>query len=361
MLEDKDPNLTPISRLGEFGLIEHLTRGFTPRQPSVLKAVGDDAAVYAVSETEVHVLTTDMLIEGIHFDLRYVPLQHLGWKSVAVNLSDVYAMNAEPFGVTVSIALSSRFTVEAMEAFYEGVKVACEQFGVDLLGGDTSSSRMGLCISVTAVGKAGKDEVVYRSGAKENDLICVSGDLGGAYGGLQILEREKQVFLQNPDVQPDLSGFDYVVGRQLRPRPRKDIYEALREAGIRPSAMIDLSDGLASDLMHLSKASGTGAAVYEDRIPVDYQTGLVAEKLEMHPMTFALNGGEDYELLFTVPLEHHEALKGLKDVHIIGHVTEKAFGIRLINVMGQEFEMEAQGWNHFEEETGDDQDSGEEE
>jgi thiamine-monophosphate kinase len=347
MLEESSLDLTPISRLGEFGLIEHLTQDFVTHNPDVVKGVGDDAAVYAINDKEVHVVTTDLLIEGVHFDLRYVPLKHLGYKSVIVNLSDIYAMNAKPFGITISVALSSKFTVEAMTAFYEGVQIACDQYDVDLLGGDTSSSRMGMCISVTAIGKAAKTDIVYRAGAQEHDLLCVSGDLGAAYAGLQVLEREKEVYLKNPQVQPELLGRDYVVGRQLKPEARADMIRILRENGIKPTAMIDLSDGLASDLLHICKQSKKGATIYEDKIPIDHETVMVAEDFGLPALTMAMNGGEDYELLFTVPLESFDKVKLLKGVTIIGHIVEEEAGVNLITSNGSMLAVQAQGWNHF--------------
>jgi thiamine-monophosphate kinase len=349
MLDESAQDLTPISRLGEFGLIEHLTRDFVVHNPDVLKGIGDDAAVYAVSEKEVHLVTTDLLLEGVHFDLRYVPLKHLGYKSVVVNLSDIYAMNAKPFGITVSVGLSSRFTVEAMDAFYEGVQIACQHYDVDLLGGDTSSSRMGMLISVTAIGKAAKADVVYRSGAKEHDLLCISGDLGGAYAGLQVLEREKAVFLKNPNIQPELAGRDYVVGRQLKPEARGDVIRMLRENGIKPTAMIDLSDGLASDLLHICKQSKKGATIYEDKIMIDHEVMMVAEETGIPALTMALNGGEDYELLFTVPLEQYDKVKAMQGVSIIGHIVEEEAGVNLITSNGSMLPIQAQGWNHFKE------------
>jgi thiamine-monophosphate kinase len=303
--------------------------------------------VYAINDKEVHVVTTDLLLEGVHFDLRYVPLKHLGYKAVVVNLSDIYAMNAKPFGITISIGLSSRFTVEAMDAFYEGVQIACQHYDVDLLGGDTSSSRMGLIVSVTAIGKANKSDIVYRSGAKEHDLVCVSGDLGAAYAGLQVLEREKEVFLKNPNIQPDLHGRDYAVGRQLKPEARADIIRILRENGIKPTAMIDISDGLASDLLHITKQSKKGATIYEDKLPIDHEVILVGEDMKIPPLTMALNGGEDYELLFTVPLESFDKIKTIKAITIIGHIVEEEAGVHLITSNGSMLPVQAQGWNHF--------------
>lgn len=343
----EEQGLTPLSALGEFGLISHLTKDFTPGSDSVLKAVGDDAAVYAISDTEVHLVSTDMLVEGVHFDLSYVPLKHLGYKSVIVNLSDIFAMNGTPFGVTVSIALSNRFTVEAMDAFYEGVKLACENYGVDLLGGDTASSHKGLIISVTALGRGKKDEIVYRSGGKENDLLCVTGDLGAAYAGLQILEREKAVFLQNPEIQPELDRFDYVVGRQLKPEVPIRILKDLREANLQPNAMIDVSDGLASDLLHLCKGSDLGATIYEDKLMIDHQVAFVAQELKIPSLTMALNGGEDYELLFSLPLESFDIVKSMPGFAIIGHFTDKESGVNIVTSTGAMLPVEAQGWNHF--------------
>ena len=348
MFENKDQDLTPVGKLGEFKLIRHLTKDFVPRSPDVLKAVGDDAAVIATENDKVQVVSTDLLIEGVHFDLTYAPLQHVGYKAVAVNVSDIYAMNAEPYGITVSIALSSRFTVEAMEAFYYGVKTACEKYNVDLLGGDTSSSTTGMMVSITALGKANREEVVYRSGAKPNDLLCLSGDVGAAYAGLQILEREKAVFTKNPEMQPDLSLFDYVVGRQLKPEARTDIFEELKARGIKPTSMIDISDGLASEMFHISEASGIGINVYSDKIMLDPQTVSVAEDFNLHPMTMAMNGGEDYELLFTVALDDFQKIEEMADVKVIGHIVEKHEGVNLVTQHGTVIPLQAQGWTHFE-------------
>ena len=350
MFDEDSENLTSISRLGEFGLIDHLTREFINHNPDVKMGIGDDAAVYAVNDKEVHVVSTDLLIEGVHFDLRYAPLKHLGYKAVVVNLSDIYAMNAQPFGITVSIGLSSKFTVEAMEAFYQGVEIACRHYDVDLLGGDTSSSRVGMVVSITAIGKAKKDEIVYRSGAKHHDLICVSGDLGAAYAGLQVLEREKAVFMKNPGIQPDLVGRDYVIGRQLKPEARGDIIRRLRDLGIQPTSMIDLSDGLASDLLHICRKSKMGATIYEDKIPIDHEVGFVADEFNMAALTMALNGGEDYELLFTIPMEHFDKIKGEKGITIIGHILEEEAGVNLITANGSMIALQAQGWNHFKDE-----------
>ncbi|MEM6269756.1 MAG: thiamine-phosphate kinase [Bacteroidota bacterium] len=349
MNENAPQNFTPLSSLGEFGLIDRIKGNFTPRNAEVSKGIGDDAAIYAIGNGEVHAVSTDLLVEGVHFDLSYVPLAHLGYKSVVVNLSDIYAMNCVPFGITVSLALSNRFTVEAIDAFYQGVKKACEFYGVDLLGGDTSSSRSGLMISVTAMGRGRAEEVVYRNGAQVNDLVCVTGDIGAAYAGLQILEREKSVFLKNPEIQPDLGGFDYVVGRQLKPEARKDVIEELRTANVRPTAMIDLSDGLASDLRHLCRDSNTGATIYEEKIMVDHQVHTIAEEFQIAALTMALNGGEDYELLFTVPLDVFERISMVKDVYVIGHIEDVSAGVNIVTQSGGFFPLEAQGWNHFRE------------
>lgn len=348
MLEDKDRKLTPVGELGEFKFIEHVTREFTLKSDQIVKGIGDDAAVYSVGDDEVQVASTDLLLEGVHFDLSYAPLQHVGYKSVVVNLSDIFAMNARPFGVLVSVAMSNRFTVEAMEAFYQGVKAACDRYGVDLLGGDTSSSHTGLVVSVTALGRGRQQDMVYRNGARENDLLCLTGNVGAAFAGLRILNREKSVFLSNPDIQPDLAGYDYVVGRQLKPEARADIIESLSEAGIRPTAMIDVSDGVASEVMHLCQESGLGAQVYANKIVLDHQTIDVAESFGENPLTMALNGGEDYELLFTARLEDFDTLNTFNDIHIIGHMTERSEGVNLVTQNGSVIPLEAQGWNHFQ-------------
>ena len=349
MFENKDQELTPVGKLGEFKLIHHLTKDLTPKSSAILKGVGDDAAVVDLGNGEVQVISTDLLIEGVHFDLTYAPLQHVGYKAVSVNVSDIYAMNAKPYGITISIALSSRFTVEAMEAFYYGVKTACEKFGVDLIGGDTSSSTTGLMISVTALGTANKEDVVYRSGAKPNDLLCLSGDVGAAYAGLQILEREKAVFIKNPEMQPDLGLYDYVVGRQLKPEARGDVINELAHRGIRPTSMIDVSDGLASEMFHIAESSGVGVNVYSDKVMLDPQTVSVAEDFDLHPMTMAMNGGEDYELLFTVSLEDFDKVSEMADVKVIGHLVEKHEGVNLITQQGSVIPLQAQGWTHFSE------------
>lgn len=342
---------TEISTLGEFGLIDHLTKDFPLRNPQSHKGVGDDAAVLAFGDKEV-LVTTDLLLEGIHFDLRYVPLKHLGYKAAIVNFSDIYAMNGTPKQITVSLGISSRFTLQHIEALYDGIRLACETYGVDLVGGDTSASATGLVISVTCIGEAEKEEIVYRSGAKPTDLICVSGDLGAAYMGLQLLERENRVAAEsrNPDFQPDFSGKEYILQRQLKPEARKDIVELLRDKGIRPTSMMDVSDGLSSELLHIAKASDVGVRVYEDKIPIDYQTALMAEELNMNLVTAALNGGEDYELLFTVPLTDHEKVEKLQGVSVIGYVTKPELGAALVTRDGQELPLRAQGWNAFTQE-----------
>jgi thiamine-monophosphate kinase len=341
----KEIKQTKISELGEFGLIDRLTRDIQIKNESTLKGVGDDAAVLDYKNKLV-VVSTDLLTEGIHFNLMYVPLKHLGYKSVVVNLSDIFAMNAKPLQITVNIALSGKFSVEAVEELYSGIHLACEKYGVDLVGGDTTSSLTGLTISVTVLGEAEKDELVYRSGAKPTDLLCVSGDLGGAYMGLQLLERENEVFKVNQNMQPQLEGYDYILERQLKPEARGDIVDAFKKLGVKPTSMIDISDGLSSEIMHLCKNSGVGCNVYEDKIPMDYQTKKMAEELNINPLVAALNGGEDYELLFTIPLSDYEKVKNDPDFTIIGHITEAAEGTNLIASGGTVIPLTAQGWNH---------------
>lgn len=335
---------TEISKLGEFGLIEHLTQNMPLKNAETLKGVGDDAAVLDYKDKQV-LVTTDLLLEGVHFDLTYVPLKHLGYKSAVVNFSDIYAMNGQPKQITVSIGLSKRFSVEDMEELYSGIRLACDVYGVDLVGGDTSASLTGLAISITCIGEGEKGKVVYRSGAKETDLVCVSGDLGAAYMGLQLLEREKEVFNGEKDFTPDFSGKEYLLERQLKPEARKDIIAALREAGILPTAMMDVSDGLSSELLHISKESHVGCRIYEERIPIDYQTAVMAEQFNMNLVTAALNGGEDYELLFTVPLADYDKVSNLKGVRMIGHITKPELGNYLEGRDGGEVELKAQGWN----------------
>jgi len=335
---------TPLSELGEFGLIERLTEKIQLKNTSTLKGVGDDAAVLNYPDKKI-VVTTDLLTEGIHFNLMYVPLKHLGYKAVVVNLSDVFAMNATPKQITVSIAISSKFSLEAVEELYSGIHLACEKYGVDLIGGDTTSSLTGLTISVTAIGEATDDELTYRSGAHVNDLLCVSGDLGGAYMGLQLLERENEVFKVNPNQQPQFDGYDYILGRQLKPEARGDIKELLKTLNIKPTSMIDISDGLSSEALHLCKASKVGCSIYEEKVPLDSQTKSFAEELSINPLVAALNGGEDYELLFTVPLSSFDVLKKEFDITIIGHITAESEGANLITTGGSVIPLQAQGWN----------------
>ena len=344
-----------IASLGEFGLIDRLTKDIKPNNESTKYGVGDDCAVLHYPDSEV-LVTTDMLMEGVHFDLTYIDLQHLGWKSAMVNISDIFAMNGTPRQMTVSLALSKRFSVEDMEQFYAGLRMACDKWDVDVIGGDTTSSYTGLAISITCIGEARKEDIVYRNGAKETDLICVSGDLGAAYMGLQLLEREKAVYYQMveeakkqgkpaPDFQPDFAGKEYLLQRQLKTEARGDIINKLREAGIRPTAMMDISDGLSSELMHICKQSGVGCRIFEKQLPIDYQTAVMAEELNMNVTTCALNGGEDYELLFTVPSGDHEKIQQIEDVKLIGHITNASLGQVLVTRDDQEFALKAQGWN----------------
>lgn len=325
-------------------MIRHLTDNIELKNESTIKGVGDDAAVLEYPDKQV-LVTTDLLLEGIHFDLTYVPLKHLGYKSAVVNFSDIYAMNGRPKQLTVSIGISKRFSVEDLDEFYAGLRLACEIYGVDLVGGDTSASMTGLAISITCIGEGEKGKVALRSGAKETDLICVSGDLGAAYMGLQLLEREKQVFKGEKDFKPDFSGKEYLLERQLKPEARKDIVDLLANAGIVPTAMMDISDGLSSELLHISQASQVGCRIYEDRIPIDYQTAAMAEQFNMNLVTAALNGGEDYELLFTVPLTDHDKVSQLKGIRVIGHITKPELGNYLVGRDGGEVELQAQGWN----------------
>jgi len=338
---------TELGQLGEFGLIDHLTKKFKNNLPTTIKGVGDDAAVIFISEEESLLVSTDFLLEGVHFNLMYMPLKHLGYKAVAVNVSDICAMNGIAEQITVSIAVSSRFPVEALEELYEGIQLACEQYNIDLIGGDTASSLTGLMISVTAVGRAKTNEITYRTGAKEHDLLVVTGDLGGAYMGLQVLEREKEVFKASPSIQPDLDGHDYIIERQLKPEARKDIIGFLKTLEVVPTSMIDISDGLASEILHLCKASNVGCHVYDEKIPIDAQTSIAAIDFNLDPHTCALNGGEDYELLFTVAQSDFEKIKGNPNMTIIGHITDATDGIYYVDKNGSAIELAAQGWNHF--------------
>lgn len=356
--------MTDISKLGEFGLIHHLTDNIKIKNESTLKGVGDDCAVLHYPDSEV-LVTTDMLMEGVHFDLTYIDLQHLGYKSAMVNISDIFAMNGTPRQLTVSIALSKHFKVEDMEEFYSGLRMACDKWGVDIVGGDTTSSYTGLAISITCIGEARKEDIVYRNGAKDTDLICVTGDLGAAYMGLQLLEREKSVYYQQVDearkkndkhaleelkgFQPDFAGKEYLLQRQLQTEARGDIIARFRELNIRPTAMMDISDGLSSELMHICKQSNCGCRIYEKNIPIDYQTAVMAEELNMNVTTCALNGGEDYELLFTVPIGDHEKIQQMDNVKLIGHITRPELGQMLVTRDNQEFELKAQGWNPLSE------------
>jgi len=338
---------TEISELGEFGLIDRLTKDIELHNISSKRGVGDDCAVLEYPDSEV-LVSTDLLLEGVHFDLTYMPLKHLGYKSAIVNFSDIYAMNGTPRQITVSLGISKRFTVEHIDELYRGIKLACEIYGVDLVGGDTTASRQGLVISITCIGDAPKNKIVYRNGAKDTDLICVSGDLGAAYMGLQLLEREKVASAGKPDFIPEFGGKEYLIERQLKPEARKDIIAELDQAGIVPTSMMDISDGLSSELLHLCHQSHTGCRIYEDRIPIDYQTAIMAEELNMNLVTAALNGGEDYELLFTVPLHFHDKINDIKGIKVIGHMTREELGCALITRDGEsEIQLKAQGFNHM--------------
>lgn len=337
--------MTQISKYGEFGLIKHLTEKFKLQNPSSLKGVGDDAAVLDYQNKQV-LVTSDLLLEGVHFDLTYAPLKHLGYKSAIVNFSDIYAMNGQPKQITVSLGISKRFSVEDLEELYAGLQLACESYGVDLVGGDTSASFTGLTISITCIGEGEKDKIVYRNGAKENDLICVSGNLGSAYLGLQLLEREKIVFQgQQESVQPDFTGKEYILQRQLKPEAQKEIISALASRNTLPTSMMDISDGLSSELLHICTQSDVGCRVYEDKIPIHIQAAEMAEELNMNIVTAALNGGEDYELLFTVPIEQYEKIISMENVSIVGHITKKTLGLKLVERGGAEIPLQAQGWN----------------
>ena len=344
MIEDKTPHRTSLADLGEFGLIDRLTEGFEIHNPSTLKGVGDDAAVMDFKNKKT-VVSTDLLIEGVHFDLSYVPLKHLGYKSVVVNVSDIYAMNATATQITVSIAVSNRFPLEALEEFYAGIRLACEHYKVDLVGGDTTSSTRGLIISVTAIGEAEVSDLVYRNGAQPNDLVVLTGDIGGAYMGLQILEREKAVFQVNPNSQPDIEMYSYILERQLKPEARKDIPPLLKQLGVKPTAMMDVSDGLSSELLHICKQSGVGCRLYEDKIPLDPQVISTCEEFNLDSTTIALSGGEDYELLFTIAQADYDKIKGNPNFSVIGYITDKSEGVNLITRAGQFIPIIAKGWN----------------
>ncbi len=340
----ENANRTELGELGEFGLIEHLSKHIEVKQPNTVKGIGDDCAVIDNGKNYT-VLTTDMLVEGVHFDLSYVPLKHLGYKSVVVNVSDVYAMNATPKQITVSVALSNRFSLEAVEELYAGMLKACEEYGVDLVGGDTTTSQLGLVISITALGEVEKDKIVYRSGAKEKDLLVVTGDLGGAYMGLQLLEREKAVFKENPEIQPDLDGNDYILERQLKPEARKDVIEIFKDLNLVPTSMIDVSDGLASEILHLAKASGLGCYLHEEKIPIDSTTFNVAREFDLDPTMCALSGGEDYELLFTIAQSDYDKIKNNPNLTPIGYMMDAASGCQLVDKQGGMHPLVAQGWD----------------
>ena len=335
---------TELSNLGEFGLIKHLSKQFKVTNKGTIVGVGDDAAILENTSKQI-VVTTDILTEGIHFDLMYVPLKHLGYKAASVNFSDVYAMNARPTQITVSIAISNKMSLEAIDTFYEGILLACERHGVDVVGGDTTSSVSGITISITAIGEVEKGKEVLRSTAKEHDLICVSGNLGAAYMGLQILEREKQVFRENPNIQPDLAEFPYLVERQLKPEARGDIIQVLNKANVLPTSMIDISDGLASEILHIGQSSNVGCHIYEEKLPIDHETAKAAEELNLDPTICALNGGEDYELLFTIQQEDYEKIKAIKNISVIGHITEPSVGCQLVTRSGTQINISAQGWD----------------
>lgn len=340
-------NRTELESLGEFGLIDHLTKRFKNRNSSTLLGIGDDSAVISISENEAQLISTDLLIEGVHFNLMYMPLKHLGYKAVAVNVSDICAMNGVAEQITVSLAISNRFPIEALEELYEGINTACKAYNVDLIGGDTSTSMSGLTISVTAIGRIDKSKITYRSGAKENDLLIATGDLGAAYMGLQVLEREKEVYNSNPAIQPDLDGHDYIIERQLKPEARVDVIRFLKELDVVPTSMIDISDGLASEIMHICKSSKVGCHVYDEKIPIDAKTSMTALDFNLDPIICALNGGEDYELLFTIDQGDFDKIKGNPHMTPIGHITHKEDGIYYVDKSGSAIELQAQGWNHF--------------
>lgn len=347
-MSKKKQKLRNISELGEFRLIDHITKDVTIKHKSTLMGIGDDAAVINNGKT-CTIVTTDLLVEGIHFNLIYTPLKHLGYKAVVVNLSDVYAMNATPKHITVSIAISSKFAVEHIEQIYEGINLACKHYDVDLIGGDTSSSLTGLAISITAIGEAKKEDIVYRSTAKKNDIVCVTGNLGAAYMGLQLLEREKEVFTSNSETQPNLENYDYILQRQLKPEARKDIIDLLKKLGVKPTSMIDISDGLSSEIMHICEKSEVGCKIFQDKIPIDDNTDKMAKEFNIDPLIAALNGGEDYELLFTIDINDLDKIKDQASIHAIGHIADKEHGAVMITNSGQSIVLEAQGWNQMEE------------
>jgi thiamine-monophosphate kinase len=342
-----DSERTEISELGEFGLINHLSKHVKTTNSSTLKGIGDDAAVIDIGNDEAQLISTDMLVEGVHFDLAYLPLKYLGYKAVSVNVSDICAMNGIAEQILISLAVSNRFPVEALEELYEGINLACSNYKVDLVGGDTTSSLSGLVINITVIGRAKKNEVVYRSGAQTHDLIVVTGDLGGAYMGLQILEREKKIFKENPNIQPDLDGHDYILQRQMKPEARIDVIKFLKELNVQPTSMIDISDGLASELMHICTQSSKGCHIYDEKIPIDAQTSIAAIDFELDPSTCALNGGEDYELLFTIRQGDYDKIKGNPHMTVIGHITDSLDGMYFIDKQGSAIELKAQGWQHF--------------
>jgi thiamine-monophosphate kinase len=346
MFEDQNAKRTELSELGEFGLISHITKNVKITHPETICGIGDDAAVIEPNGKQM-LVTCDILAEGVHFDLTYSPLKHLGYKAAVVNISDIAAMNGTPKQLIVGISVSNRFSVEAIDELYAGILLACERYKVDLVGGDTTSSRSGLFISVTAVGEVEPGNVVYRSTAKENNLICVSGDLGGAYAGLLLLEREKKAFQANPDMQPELEGYDYALERQLKPEARMDIIRDLKAAGILPTSMIDISDGLASEILHICNDSKTGAVIYEEKLPIDTVVASIAEEFEIVPAVAALNGGEDYELLFTIDMKDYDKIQTIPGITIIGHITEEAAGVNLMSNSGSLITIQAQGWNHY--------------
>jgi len=348
MFEDKNVSLTPVSDIGEFQLIDKITQGFSLKNSAVKKGPGDDCAVWDKDELYFNLASSDLLAEGVHFDLSYCPLKHLGYKAVAVNVSDICAMNGKAWGILVNIAFSNRFSTEAIEELYNGIRVACENYNITLLGGDTSTSQSGLIISVTVLGEVEKSKITYRSGAQTNDLVCVSGNLGAAFAGLMILKREKEIFLQNSEIQPDLQGFEYVIERQLKPEARIDIIALLEELNIIPSAMIDISDGLSSEILHICNSSGgKGVSLYQDKIPVEMETSAVAETFNQSGHTYGLNGGEDYELLFTLPMKYIDQIKDRKEFTLLGHITDVGSACELVNTSGQSLDIKTTGWNHF--------------